>query len=141
VSAPIISHLGIAVEDLDAAIRIWSLVLGMKPSLVTDVADQKVKVAIFPGDAASGGGRIELVAPTSSDSPISRFLAKRGDGLHHVCISVDDIEARLRELKSEGVRLIDDLPRRGAEGRRIAFVHPSGINGVLLELEERPRKS
>jgi methylmalonyl-CoA/ethylmalonyl-CoA epimerase len=130
VSAPIISHLGIAVKDLDAAIRIWSLVLGMKPSLVTDVADQKVKVAIFPGDAASGG-----------DSSINRFLAKRGDGLHHVCIYVDDIEARLRELKSEGVRLIDDLPRRGAEGRRIAFVHPSGTNGVLLELEERPRKS
>ena len=140
-SAPVISHLGIVVKDLDAAIRIWSLVLGKKPSLVTDVADQKVKVAIFPGDVASGGGGIELVAPTTSDSSISRFLATRGEGLHHVCIYVDDIEARLRELKSEGVRLIDDLPRRGAEGRRIAFVHPSGINGVLLELEERPRKS
>lgn len=140
-SAPIISHLGIAVNDLDAAVRLWSLVLGMKPSLVTEVADQKVKVAMFPGGAAGNGGRIELVAPASADSPISRFLATRGEGLHHVCIYVDDIEAHLRELAVAGVRLIDETPRRGAEGHRIAFVHPSGMNGVLLELEERTRTS
>ncbi|MBI5267069.1 MAG: methylmalonyl-CoA epimerase [candidate division Zixibacteria bacterium] len=138
-SAPTISHLGIAVKDLDAAIRLWSLALGRGPSLVTEVADQKVKVAVFPA-GPTGGGRIELVAPTSPDSPVSRFLATRGEGLHHVCIYVDDIEAHLRQFKSAGVRLIDETPRLGAEGHRIAFVHPSGMNGVLLELEERSGK-
>ena len=133
----VVSHLGIAVRDLDTAIPFWSVVLGSKPTLITEVADQKVRVAIFAAGAGHIGGRIELVAPLSPDSPISRFLSTRGEGLHHVCIFVDDIEARLGELKTAGIRLIDEKPRRGAEGHRIAFVHPAGMNGVLLELEER----
>jgi methylmalonyl-CoA/ethylmalonyl-CoA epimerase len=137
VSGPIISHVGIAVADLEAGIRLWTLILGAGPTLITDIPDQKVRVAMFAGGPVAGGGRIELVAPTSADSPISRFLSSRGEGLHHVCVYTGDITARLRELKEAGVRLIDDTPRRGAEGHRIAFVHPTGTNGVLLELEER----
>ena len=131
-----ISHLGIAVKDLDAAIRLWSVVLGDEPTLITEVPDQRVKVAMFSVGLSNDGGRIELVSPTSPDSPIIRFLATRGEGLHHVCVYVDDLDSRLGELKSAGVRLIDEAPRIGAEGHRIAFVHPAGMSGVLLELEE-----
>jgi methylmalonyl-CoA/ethylmalonyl-CoA epimerase len=106
--------------------------------LVTEVADQKVRVAIFSsGIGAHSGGRVELVAATSDDSPIKKFIEKRGEGLHHICIFVKDIDARLREMKAAGYRLIDEAPRTGAEGTRIAFVHPSSGNGVLIELEEK----
>ena len=134
---PTISHVGIAVADLEAGVRLWTLILGEGPTLITDIPDQKVRVAMFAHGPVAGGGRIELVAPTSADSPISRFLSSRGEGLHHVCVYTGDIDARLRELKEAGVRLIDDTSRLGAEGHRIAFVHPTGTNGVLLELEER----
>jgi methylmalonyl-CoA/ethylmalonyl-CoA epimerase len=136
----LISHLGIAVKDLESSIQLWSILLGHSPIIVTEVPDQKVRVAIFPSATKAAGGRIELVGPTSPDSPISRFLSSHGEGLHHVCVFVDDLESRLRELKSAGVRLIDETPRIGAEGHRIAFVHPIGANGVLLELEERTQK-
>lgn len=132
---PPVSHVGIAVRDLEAAIRQYTLLLGNPPVQVEDVPDQKVRVAIFAGSAA--GGRVELLSPTSPDSPISRFLERKGEGLHHICVYVEDIEKRLAELKTSGVRLIDETPRIGAEGHRIAFVHPSGMNGVLVELEER----
>jgi methylmalonyl-CoA/ethylmalonyl-CoA epimerase len=134
----VISHLGIAVRDLDAAIRLWKVLLGTKPTLITDVPDQKVKVAIFSKGFHDTGGRIELVAPTSLDSPIQKFLDTRGEGLHHVCVYVENLDHRLNELTSAGVRLIDKVPRIGAEGHRIAFVHPIGTGGVLLELEEKP---
>ena len=137
----LISHLGIAVKDLESSILLWSILLRDSPMLVTDVPDQKVRVAIFPSASSTSGGRIELVAPTSVDSPISRFLSSRGEGMHHVCVYVDNLESRLCELKAAGVRLIDETPRIGAEGHRIAFVHPIGTNGVLLELEERTKKS
>lgn len=133
----LISHLGIAVRDLDSSIRLWSVLLGAPPALVTDVPDQKVRVAIFSTGLSATGGRIELVAPNSDDSPIHRFLASRGEGLHHVCVYVDDIEARLGELRGAGIKLIDNVPRIGAEGHKIAFVHPIGAGGVLLELEEQ----
>lgn len=133
---PVISHLGIAVRDLDASIKLWKVLLGAKPILVADVPDQKVRVAIFAKGATDSGGRIELVAPTSPDSPIQKFLDSRGEGLHHVCVYVENLDLRLNELTSAGVRLIDKIPRIGAEGNRIAFVHPMGTGGVLLELEE-----
>lgn len=133
---PVISHLGIAVRDLDASIKLWKVLLGAKPILVADVPDQKVRVAIFAKGVTDSGGRIELVAPTSPDSPIQKFLDSRGEGLHHVCVYVENLDLRLNELTSAGVRLIDKIPRIGAEGNRIAFVHPMGTGGVLLELEE-----
>ena len=137
-SKPLISHIGIAVSDLEAAARNFGLITGQKAPDVPEVADQKVKVAIF-ASAGVEGGRIELVAPSSPDSPVAKFIEKRGEGLHHICIFVDDIHATLSELRAEGVRLIDEKPRRGAEGNLIAFVHPSSMNGVLIELEEKPK--
>jgi methylmalonyl-CoA epimerase len=136
---PLISHVGIAVVDLDAAVRAYQELLGVAPTSTFEVADQKVKVAFFSGPSAEAlhGGQIELLQATSEDSPIARFIAKRGEGLHHICIYVDDLDTRLGKLKAAGVRLIDETPRIGAEGHRIAFVHPSGANGVLIELEER----
>ncbi len=132
-----ISHIGVAVADLDEAIERYRKLTGDSSPKIETIADQKVKVAIFSGDDVSVGGRIELVAATSPDSPVARFIERRGEGLHHVCIYVDDLDARLAELKAAGIRLIDEMPRTGAEGGRIAFVHPSAGNGVLIELEER----
>ena len=133
----VISHVGIAVRDLDAAVKLWKVLLGAKPALIADVPDQKVRVAIFASGLTDSGGRIELVAPTSPYSPIQKFLNSRGEGLHHVCVYVENLDLRLNELNSAGVRLIDKIPRIGAEGHRIAFVHPIGTGGVLLEIEER----
>jgi methylmalonyl-CoA/ethylmalonyl-CoA epimerase len=135
-AAPFISHVGIAVKDLDAAIERYRLLLGVDPAHVIDVPDQMVRVAIFPA-AGFPGGRIELLQATSSDSPIARYIDKRSEGLHHLCIYVSDIEQKLAELKSAGFELVDKSPRLGAEGNRIAFVHPRDANGVLIELEER----
>lgn len=135
-----ISHIGIAVADLDAAIARYVLITGDDAPFIVDVPDQKVKVAIFSGGATEpghAGGRIELVAASSEGSPIAKFIEKRGEGLHHICIYVEDIERKLDELKAAGARLIDETPRVGAEGNRIAFVHPAGSHGVLIELEER----
>ncbi|MCK4607044.1 MAG: methylmalonyl-CoA epimerase [candidate division Zixibacteria bacterium] len=137
-----VSHIGIAVKDLSEAIARYSLITGDDNPGVTQVDSQKAKVAIFKASSALGGphgASIELVAPTSSGSPVARFLEKRGEGLHHVCLYVEDIEQKLAELKAAGVRLIDETPRSGAEGNKIAFVHPSGSSGVLIELEEMPK--
>jgi methylmalonyl-CoA/ethylmalonyl-CoA epimerase len=139
-SDPLISHVGIAVADLEKSIAIYQQITGMIPSPVVEVADQQVKVVMFA--ALSGdehpGGRIELIAATSPHSPIARFIERKGEGLHHICIYVDDIDARLRTLKAAGVKLIDESPRIGADGEKIAFVHPSSAGGVLLELQQRP---
>ncbi|MCB2230718.1 methylmalonyl-CoA epimerase [bacterium] len=132
-----LSHVGIAVKSLDEAITHYTAITGSKPIMVTEVADQKVRVAMFSSGGEHTGGRIELLEATSPDSPIAKYLEKRGSGLHHICIYVDDIEARLSALKAAGYRLIDESPRVGAEGNRIAFVHPSAGDGVLIELEEK----
>jgi len=138
---PLISHIGVAVADLEAAISTYEVLLGCKPTIVTEVPDQKVKIAMFSpsGADSSTDGRIELLVGTDQDSPISRFVDKRGQGLHHTCIYVDDIETTLSRLRAAGIRLIDQTPRIGVEGNKIAFVHPEGAHGVLIELEERPR--
>src|SRR5688572_13650447 len=131
-----IIHLGIATKGIDEALKFWQDALGLENVHTEIVEDQKVRVAMLP----IGETRIELLEPTSEDSPISKFLEKRGGGIHHIAVEVEDIEASLEKLKSEGVRLIDEKPRIGAEGCLVAFVHPSSANGVLLELTQTIKK-
>jgi len=130
-----INHLGIATESIEDALTFWVNGLGLKNVHTEVVEDQKVRVAMLP----VGDSRIELLEPTSDDSPISKFLEKRGGGIHHVAVEVDDIRAALADMKSKGTRLIDEEPRAGAEGCLVAFVHPAASNGVLLELVELPK--
>ena len=125
-----INHLGIATKGIDEALKFWSDALGLENVHTEVVEDQKVRVAMLP----IGESRVELLEPMSDDSPISKFLEKRGGGIHHIAVEVDDIEATLAQLKAKGMRLIDESPRIGAEGCLVAFVHPSSANGVLLEL-------
>ena len=125
-----INHLGIATKGIDEALGFWSEALGLENVHTEVVEDQKVRVAMLP----IGESRVELLEPTSDDSPISKFLEKRGGGIHHIAVEVEDIEASLAKLKEKGMRLIDERPRIGAEGCLVAFVHPSSANGVLLEL-------
>ena len=125
-----INHLGIATRRIDEALSFWGDALGLENVHTEVIEDQKVRVAMLP----LGESRIELLEPTSEDSPISKFLDKRGAGIHHIAVEVDDIEASLAKLKEKGMRLIDEKPRIGAEGCLVAFVHPSSANGVLLEL-------
>ncbi|MCZ6601787.1 MAG: methylmalonyl-CoA epimerase [Planctomycetota bacterium] len=125
-----LNHIGIAVDSLEESITALCKSLGMKHVATEDVPDQKVRVAALEG----GGPVIELVEQTSSDSPISRFLEKRGPGIHHIAYQVADLEEALRSLKGSGVRLIDEVPRAGAFGKRIAFIHPSATGGILIEL-------
>ena len=113
-----INHLGIATENIMEALKFWEDALGLQNVHTEVVEDQKVRVAMLP----IGETRIELLEPTSEDSPISKFLEKRGGGIHHVAVEVEDIEASLAKLKSQGVRLIDEKPRIGAEGCLVAFV-------------------
>jgi len=125
-----ISHLGIATKGIDEALKFWQDALGLENVHTEEVAEQKVRVAMLP----IGETKIELLEPTADDSPIAKFLEKRGGGIHHIAVEVEDIEASLAKLKSEGARLIDEQPRIGAEGCLIAFVHPASTGGVLLEL-------
>lgn len=127
-----IDHVGIAVKNLDEAIKVWES-LGLKVEEIEEVEEQKVRTAIFH----VGESRIELLEGTSEDSPISKFIAKRGEGIHHIALGVDDIEEHLKKLEEQGFRLIDREPREGAGGAKIAFVHPKSVNGVLLELCKR----
>src|SRR5688572_17024587 len=127
-----INHLGIATKSIDNALKFWNDALGLENIHTEVVEDQKVRVAMLP----VGESRIELLEPTSDDSPISKFLEKRGGGIHHIAVEVDDIEAALEKLRSQGARLIDEKPRIGAEGCLVAFVHPGSTGGVLLELVE-----
>jgi len=125
-----INHLGIATKGIDEALKFWADALGLENVHTETVEDQKVRVAMLP----IGESRVELLEPTSDDSPISKFLEKRGGGLHHIAVEVDNIDASLAKLKEQGMRLIDETPRIGAEGCLVAFVHPSASGGVLLEL-------
>ncbi|MFI5252257.1 MAG: methylmalonyl-CoA epimerase [Bacteroidota bacterium] len=131
-----IAHLGIAVKDLETSGKTFSKLLNIDTASVEEVKDQKVKVAFFHlGDMS-----IELTESTTPDSPITKFIEKRGEGVHHVSLEVDDIRAELARLKSEGFRLIDEKPRIGAGGYLIAFVHPSSTNGVLIEISQKEKK-
>ena len=134
---PLISHIGIAVNDIESAITKYKILTGDNSPMVEEVSDQNIKAAIFKTDNSIEGGRIELVAPLSELSPISKYLSNNGEGLHHICIYVDDINDKLAELKKSGFRLIDETPRIGAGGKKIAFVHPKDCHSVLIELEEK----
>jgi len=125
-----INHIGIAVKNIETATPLYRDILGMQFEGIEEVAEQKVRVAFF----AVGESRIELLEPTSPDSPVARFLEKNGEGIHHLAYQVEDLVATLRQLKVAGVRLIDEEPRRGAHGTRIAFLHPKATAGVLTEL-------
>jgi methylmalonyl-CoA epimerase len=127
-----VDHIAIVVEKLDAALGVYRDALGMAVSDILVMPEQDVKMAMLP----TGDSEIELLEPLSAESGIGRYLAKRGEGLHHICLEVDDIEATLADLKARGAQLIDETPKQGANGR-IAFIHPKGSHGVLIELVER----
>jgi methylmalonyl-CoA/ethylmalonyl-CoA epimerase len=127
-----VDHIGIAVKNLAESAKLYEM-LGIKSTGVEEVAQQKVKVSFFP----VGDSEIELLESTSPDGPIAKYIEKNGEGIQHLALRVDNIEAALAELKAKGVRLIDETPRYGAGGARIAFVHPKSTGGILLELSER----
>ncbi len=127
-----IDHLAIAVKSLDDALRFYERAFGLRENAIVEIADQKTRVAFI----SMGECRLELLEPMGDDSPVGRFLKRRGEGLHHVCFRVDDIEAEISRLRTAGVKLIDDVPRRGAEGCLVAFIHPSSSAGVLIELSQ-----
>jgi len=127
-----LDHVAILVSDLDAAVSLYRDVYGLPQPEIEEVATEQVRVAIFGG----GAGRIELVCPTSPESPMAKALAKRGEGLHHICLAVPDLERTMAALRASGAPLLDEAPRPGAAGSKVAFVHPKGSRGVLVELKE-----
>ena len=128
-----IDHLGIAVNSIEEGKNFWTDALGLEFEGSETVEEQKVTTAFFP----VGESEVELLESTAPDGPIAKFLEKMGQGIHHVAFRVDNIEAALAELKEKGVRLIDEKPRKGAGGAKIAFLHPKATNGILVELCER----
>ena len=127
-----IDHLAVVVDDIEAALAFWRGALGIEEERVQEVPEQQATVAFLP----VGDSDIELVRPTTTDSGIARFLRKRGPGVHHICLEVDDLDTLLERLKCMGVRLINPEPVAGAGGKRIAFIHPESAYGVLVELAE-----
>ncbi len=127
---PVIAHVGIAVESIDTALCFYQDVLGMVPG-PEEVADGARIVSLH-----FGGAEVELLEPRAADSPIARFLAKRGPGIHHICYRVPDLDQALAACRAQGYRLVDEQPRSGAGGRRIAFIHPKSTAGILIELTE-----
>jgi methylmalonyl-CoA/ethylmalonyl-CoA epimerase len=131
-----IDHIGIATNGIAETAAVYREALGLSVSETEEVASQKVRVAMLP----IGESRIELLEATSDDSPISKFLTRRGPGVHHIAFNVADIRAALADLKLKGTRLIDEEPRTGAGGCLVAFIHPSSTGGVLIELVESPAR-
>jgi lactoylglutathione lyase/methylmalonyl-CoA/ethylmalonyl-CoA epimerase len=129
-----LDHIGIAVRSIEDALKMYQEALGLEVAEVVTVPEQNVTVAFLP----AGDATLELLEPTGEDTAVGRFINERGEGMHHICLEVEDIEAALERLKANGARLIDKTPRRGAHGR-IAFVHPRSMHGVLLELVEHDR--
>ena len=128
-----IEHIGIAVKSLDEAISYYEKVLGLQCYAIEEVADQKVKTAFFK----AGQTKLELLEPTDPESPVAKFIEKRGEGIHHLAFAVDGVDQALEEAAEKGIRLIDKKPRSGAEGLNIAFLHPKSTFGVLTELCEK----
>ena len=126
-------HIGMAVEKIDTALSVWEATLGLPLNAIEEVLDQKVKTAFMP----IGDTEIELLESTDPEGPIGKFIATKGQGVHHLAFRVENIDKVLSELKAKGVRLIDEEPRYGAGGARIAFIHPKATGGVLVELCER----
>jgi methylmalonyl-CoA/ethylmalonyl-CoA epimerase len=128
-----IDHIGIAAKSIDQVAPFWSMILGLPMAGRETVEEQKATTAFLP----VGESELEILESTSPDSALAKFIESRGEGVQHIALRVDNIEEALRELKEKGVRLIDEKPRRGAGGAKIAFIHPKSTNGVLLELSER----
>ncbi len=131
-----IDHIAILTDDLENTLGFWRDALGMELGGIEDVPAEQSMVAFLP----AGGSEIELVKPTTADSGLGRYLEKRGPGMHHVCLQVDDIEGMLTSLKEKGIQLINPDPVNGAEGRKYAFIHPKAAGGVLVELYQLPEK-
>lgn len=127
-----LAHVAVVVEDVEKALDFWRGVLGLEMKELRDAPAEAARVAFLP----VGESEIELVQPTSTDSGMARFLSKHGAGLHHICLEVEDIEAAMDQLKAKGVRLINETPLTGADGKRYAFIHPQSATGVLVELYE-----
>jgi methylmalonyl-CoA epimerase len=128
-----LDHIGIAVKNLDEALELYEGILGLEVENVCAFQEQKVKIAFL----LAGETRIELLEPLNNEGPVARFIEKRGEGMHHLAFSVADIEAALKTVKEKGIALVDETPRIGAEGFKIAFLHPKSTNNVLVELCEK----
>ena len=128
-----LSHIGIAVNSIEERLKLWRDILGLRVEMIEEVSQQKVRVAMLE----VGGAKVELLEPTTDDSAIAKFISKRGEGLHHLSFDVDDIEEKIKELKKHNLRMIDEVPKEGAHGSRIAFVHPASTGGVLIELNQK----
>jgi methylmalonyl-CoA/ethylmalonyl-CoA epimerase len=129
-----IDHIAVLVDDLEKTLSFWRDALGMELSHVEDVPAEKSVVAFLP----VGSSEVELVKPTTTDSGLARYLEKRGPGMHHICLQVDDIQGMLEQLKQAGVQLINETPLTGSGGKQYAFVHPKSANGVMVELYQLP---
>ncbi len=125
-----INHIAVAVNDIDASLNFWCDALGLELAELRDVPAESAQIAFLP----VGGTEIELVRPTSEDSGLAKYIEKRGQGMHHLCLETDDIEAMMAQLKEKGVQLINESPREGADGKKYAFIHPKSTGGVLVEL-------
>ena len=132
-----IDHIGVVVNDIEEALKVYQQALGLSLARIQERPDQAVTIAFLP----TGESEIELVQPVTSDSGVAKFLQKRGEGIHHLCLEVDDIEEALAKLREKGLQLIDEMPRTGPEGERFAFIHPKSTHGVLIELYEYPEST
>jgi methylmalonyl-CoA/ethylmalonyl-CoA epimerase len=132
-----IDHVAIIVRDIEQALLFYRDTLGIIPGEIKEVPTEQVRIAFLPM-GGPGGSEIELVQPTTPDSSLARYLEKRGEGLHHICLEVDDIDAALADMQARGAPILDTVPRIAAEGRAV-FIHPRAANGVLLELLEREK--
>jgi methylmalonyl-CoA/ethylmalonyl-CoA epimerase len=131
-----IDHIAVVVQDMEAALKVYRDALGLPLARVEDVPAEGVKVAFLP--MPEGDGEVELVQPTDEESGIARFLAKRGQGIHHICFRVDDIQAAMDHVTANGLQVIEDEPRVGSQGQKYVFIHPKSAHGVLIELYQLP---
>ena len=129
-----IDHIAVVVDDIDASLAFWRDALGMEVTHVKDIPAEAAQIAFLP----TGGSEIELVRPTTSDSGLAKYLEKRGPGMHHVCLEVDDLEGMLAQLKAKGIQLINETPKISSDGKKYAFIHPKSAFGVMVELYELP---
>jgi methylmalonyl-CoA/ethylmalonyl-CoA epimerase len=132
-----VNHIAIAVRNIEDAEKLYETALGLKVTHREVVEEQGVRASML--ETAAGDTTIELLEPIGTNSPIFRFLEKRGEGIHHICFKVDDIESALERLKKQGIKLINEAPRPGVDGTKVAFLHPKALNGVLIELAELPK--
>jgi methylmalonyl-CoA/ethylmalonyl-CoA epimerase len=130
-----IDHIAILTGELEQTLLFWRDALGLELAQIEDIPAEMARIAFLP----TGASEIELVQPTSDDSGLSRYLEKRGPGMHHICLQVDDIEGMLAQLKSSGIQLINETPRLSASGKKYAFIHPKSAHGVMVELYELPQ--